>query len=93
MSSHPAAAAAEAAGRRFRRWLIIFSVAAFLLRLSVAMEIAGTGGGFSSMFRPSPATDLATYMRLGHNVTQKCDRLDGLCHPSHHPDRAKLYGC
>jgi len=66
--SSPSAAAAESAGRRFRRWLIVFAFAAFLLRLAVAWEISGTGGGYASMFRPSMATDLATYMRLGQEI-------------------------
>ena len=53
------------AGGFFIPFLTILSVAAFILRLIAAWEMAGAGGGYNNVFTPFDTSDLATYMKLG----------------------------
>ena len=48
--------------RKFILLLFTAAAAAFLLRLFAAYEMGGINGGINSVFTPSKATDLCTYM-------------------------------
>lgn len=56
-------------GRRFRFGLWIAALLALLWRLAVSGEIA-SGRFAGSIFQPSPATDLRTYMDLSRSIVE-----------------------
>ena len=60
--------AAPSRGRNFRILLFLTALFSFALRLAVARELAAVNGGVNSVFTPSSATDLCTYMRLAEAV-------------------------
>jgi len=60
--------AASSRRRKFRILLFLTALGAFALRLAVARELGGINGGVNSVFTPSSATDLHTYMRLAEAV-------------------------
>lgn len=68
MGKRSRSAAAPTRGRNFRILLGVIALGAFLLRLAVARELGAVNGGVNSVFTPSPATDLHTYMRLAESV-------------------------
>ena len=68
MGKRSRSAAAPSRGRNFKLLLGLIGLGAFLLRLAVARELAAVNGGVNSVFAPSPATDLHTYMRLAESV-------------------------
>ena len=70
MKNTAPASGAVPAERRFFRLLWGISALAVVLRLGVAWEFAAINGGWNSVFHPSSATDLATYMRLGAEVAE-----------------------
>ena len=70
MKSSAAASRAVPSERRFFRLLGIIAAAAVALRLGTAWELGSVNGGWNSVFHPSAATDLATYMRLGAEVAE-----------------------
>lgn len=57
----------------FRKWLFFISIAALLLRCIAAFEMACAGGGINNMLEPLKTSDLATYMRLGREIS--CGKL------------------
>ncbi len=54
--------------RKFVTLLFTAAAAAFLLRLFAAYELGSINGGINSVFTPSRATDLCTYMRLAEEI-------------------------
>ena len=68
MGKRPRFSAAPSRGRNFRILLGLTALGAFALRLAVAWELGSVNGGVNSVFTPSPATDLHTYMRLAESV-------------------------
>ena len=54
--------------RKFILLLFTAAAAAFLLRLFAAYEMGGINGGINSVFTPSKATDLCTYMVLAEKI-------------------------
>ncbi|MBR7104778.1 MAG: glycosyltransferase family 39 protein [Lentisphaeria bacterium] len=54
--------------RKYIPLLLTAAAAAFLLRLFVAFELGSINGGVNSVFTPSQATDLCTYMRLAEEI-------------------------
>ena len=59
------------AAKRSRKFILLLftaAAAAFLLRLFAAYEMGGINGGINSVFTPSKATDLCTYMVLAEKV-------------------------
>ncbi len=55
-------------GGKFVILLFSAAAAAFLLRLFAAYELGSINGGINSVFMPSRATDLCTYMRLAEEI-------------------------
>lgn len=55
-------------GGKFVILLFSAAAAAFLLRLFAAYELGSINGGINSVFTPSRATDLCTYMRLAEEI-------------------------
>lgn len=55
-------------GGKFVSLLFTAAAAAFLLRLFAAYELGSINGGLNSVFTPSRATDLCTYMRLAEEI-------------------------
>ena len=55
--------------RKFVTLLFTAAAAAFLLRLFAAYELGSINGGINSVFTPSRATDLCTYMRLAEQIS------------------------
>ncbi|MBR2912046.1 MAG: hypothetical protein IKC05_10570, partial [Lentisphaeria bacterium] len=55
-------------GGKFVSLLFSAAAAAFLLRLFAAYELGSINGGINSVFTPSRATDLCTYMRLAEEI-------------------------
>ena len=69
MSKKTVHTAVPVPGRRlFFRRLGWIGAAAFLLRFAVSAELAAANGGRNSVFMPSPATDLATYLKLADDI-------------------------
>ena len=56
--------------KRFRKILFFISIAALILRGIAAFEMACAGSGINNMLAPLPTSDLATYMRLGREISQ-----------------------
>lgn len=56
--------------KRFRKILFFISIAALILRGIAAFEMACAGNGINNMLAPLPTSDLATYMRLGKDISQ-----------------------
>lgn len=56
--------------KRFRKILFFISIAALLLRGVAAFEMACAGNGINNMLTPLPTSDLATYMKLGKEISQ-----------------------
>ncbi len=71
VKSVPAAPAGEA-GKLHCRWfpalLILLALFGAALRLLTAVEFSQLNGGINNMMRPAVSTDMATYIRLGHQV-------------------------
>ena len=59
---------AVSGGKKFYISLFIAAAAGFLLRLFTARELGAVNGGINSVFTPSPASDLCTYMRLAEEI-------------------------
>lgn len=55
-------------GGKFVSLLFTAAAAAFLLRLFAAYELGSINNGINSVFTPSRATDLCTYMRLAEEI-------------------------
>ncbi len=66
---HPSVSAAphRSRGGFFIR-LGVITFAGWLLRILVAWELGSVNGGYNSVFTPSSASDLCTYMRLGREI-------------------------
>jgi len=62
------AAGHPCSGRGFLLILAAIAGAALLLRLGVWAELGAVNGGRNAVYAPSILTDLATYMKLGHEV-------------------------
>ncbi len=59
-------------GAFFFRVLCGIALIALLLRLGVGWELGQAAGGANSVFSPSPASDLHTYMKLGREAAAGC---------------------
>lgn len=55
-------------GGFFFRHIVFAGVIALLLRIGVSVELAGINNGINSVFTPSKATDLCTYMDLAAKI-------------------------
>ena len=60
---------AVSGSRKFYILLFVAAAAAFLLRLFAAYELGSINNGLNSVFTPSQATDLCTYMRLAEEIS------------------------
>lgn len=60
----------EMAEKRFRKILFFISIAALLLRGIAAFEMACAGNGINNMLTPLSTSDLATYMKLGREISR-----------------------
>ncbi len=59
----------DAAERHFRKMLFFISIGALLLRGTAAFEMACAGNGINNMLTPQTTSDLATYIRLGKEIS------------------------
>ena len=60
----------DAGERRFRKQLLGISILALLLRAVAVFEMACAGNGVNNMLTPQLTSDLATYMRLGKEISE-----------------------
>ena len=56
--------------KKFRKILFFISIAALLIRSICAFEMACAGNGVNNMLQPLSTSDLATYMKLGREISQ-----------------------
>jgi hypothetical protein len=56
--------------KKFRKILFFISIVALLIRGVCAFEMACAGNGVNNMLQPLPTSDLATYMKLGREISQ-----------------------